>query len=54
MLKVSRQNAFYTAGFAQKPNVALSTVNRWELHKVKPNMKKLKEFCDEYGWTAKA
>ena len=33
-------------------NVALSTVNRWELNKAKPNMKamkKLKEFCDEYG-----
>ena len=43
---------FTQQDFAQKRNVAFSTVNRWELHKAKTNMKamkKLKEFCDEYG-----
>jgi len=52
-IKISRQKAFFTQqDFAQKLNVALSTVNRWELNKAKPNMKamkKVKEFCDEYG-----
>ena len=52
-IKMSRQKAFFTQqDFSQKLNVALSTVNRWELNKAKPNMKArktLKEFCDEYG-----
>ena len=52
-IRMSRQKAFFTQqDFAKKLNVALSTVNRWELNKAKPNMKamkKLKEFCDEYG-----
>ena len=52
-IKISRQKAFFTQqDFAQKLNVALSTVNRWELDKAKPNMKamkKLKDFCNEYN-----
>ncbi|MBQ4561170.1 MAG: helix-turn-helix transcriptional regulator [Clostridia bacterium] len=52
-IKISRQKALFTQqDFAQKLNVALSTVNRWELNKTKPNMKamkKLRDFCDEYG-----
>lgn len=52
-IRMSRQKAFYTQeDFAQKLNVALSTVNRWELNKAKPNikaMKSIKAFCDENG-----
>jgi len=52
-IKISRQKAFFTQqDFAKKLNVALSTVNRWELDKAKPNMKamkKLKDFCNEYN-----
>lgn len=51
VIRLSRQKAFYTQeDFAQKLNVALSTVNRWELDKSKPNikaMKSIKAFCDE-------
>lgn len=50
-IRITRQKAFYTQeDFAQKLNVALSTVNRWELDKVRPNMKamkSIKEFCKE-------
>lgn len=50
-IKITRQKAFYTQEeFAQKLNVALSTVNRWELNKAKPNMKAMKAikaFCEE-------
>ena len=50
-IRITRQRAFYTQeDFAQKLNVALSTVNRWELNKAKPNMramKAIKSFCDE-------
>lgn len=50
-IRMSRQKAFYTQeAFAQKLNVALSTVNRWELNKAKPNMKAMKAvkaFCEE-------
>ena len=52
-IRVTRQKAFCTQeDFAAKLHVALSTVNRWELNKVKPNMKAmkaLKAFCEEYG-----
>lgn len=42
-IRMSRQKAFYTQeDFARKLNVALSTVNRWELNKAKPNMKAMK------------
>lgn len=50
-IRFTRQKAFYTQeDFAQKLNVALSTVNRWELNKAKPNMKAMKAikaFCEE-------
>lgn len=53
MIRVMRQKAFYTQeDFAKKLNVALSTVNRWELDKVRPNMKAMKsirDFCAENG-----
>ena len=50
-IRVTRQKAFFTQDdFARKLNVALSTVNRWELNKAKPNMKamqSIKSFCEE-------
>lgn len=50
-IRVTRQKAFYTQeDFANELNVALSTVNRWELNKAKPNvkaMKAIKAFCME-------
>ncbi|MBQ7699196.1 MAG: helix-turn-helix transcriptional regulator [Clostridia bacterium] len=53
MIRVMRQKAFYTQeDFAGKLNVALSTVNRWELDKVRPNlraMKSIKAYCEENG-----
>lgn len=52
-IRMTRQKAFFTQqDFADKLNVALSTVNRWELNKTKPNMKAMKlikSFCDENG-----
>ncbi len=52
-IRISRQKALYTQDdFAQEINVALSTVNRWELNKAKPNMKAMKAiraFCDEHN-----
>ena len=52
-IRISRQKVFYTQeNFAQKLDVALSTVNRWELNKSKPNMKAMKmikAFCEENG-----
>ncbi len=52
-IRIMRQKAFYTQeGFAKKLNVAPSTVNRWELDKVRPNMKAMKSikaFCEENG-----
>ena len=51
VIRMSRQKALCTQeDFAKKLNVALSTVNRWELNKAKPNMKAMKAikaFCDE-------
>ena len=50
-IRIARQKAFYNQeGFARKLNVAPSTVNRWELNKVRPNvkaMKAIKSFCEE-------
>ncbi len=50
-IRITRQKSFYTQeDFAKKLEVALSTVNRWELDKVKPNikaMKAIKQFCEE-------
>ena len=52
-IRNARRKVFYTQeDFAQKMNVALSTVNRWELNKVRPNMKAMraiKAFCEENG-----
>ncbi len=50
-IRITRQQAFFTQeDFANELHVALSTVNRWELNKVKPNMKAMKaikEFCEK-------
>ena len=50
-IRITRRKAFYTQEeFANRLNVALSTVNRWELDKAKPNVKAMKEikaFCEE-------
>ena len=50
-IRITRQKAFYTQeDFSKRLNVALSTVNRWELNKAKPNvkaMKEIKSFCEE-------
>ena len=57
-IRMTRQKAFYTQeAFAAKLDVALSTVNRWELNKVKPNMKAMKAikaFCEEYDLSYEA
>ena len=51
LIREARQKAFCTQEeFADKLGVTLSTVNRWELNKTRPNvkaMKSLKAFCDE-------
>lgn len=51
-IRFTRQKAFCTqVDYAQKLNVSLSTVNRWELNKAKPNlkaMKAIKAFCEEH------
>lgn len=53
-IRNARRKAFYTQeDFAHKMHVALSTVNRWELNKVRPNMKAMREikhFCEENGF----
>lgn len=50
-IRIIRQKSFYTQeDFSKQLNVALSTVNRWELNKAKPNVKAMKEikaFCEE-------
>lgn len=52
-IRIIRQKSFYTQeDFAKELDVALSTVNRWELNKAKPNMKAMKEikrFCETRG-----
>lgn len=49
-IRLLRQKALYTQeNFAKELDVALSTVNRWELNKAKPNiktMKAIKTFCE--------
>lgn len=51
-LKTIRQKAFMTQDcFAKELCVTVSTVNRWEHRKAKPNlkaMKKLKSFCKKH------
>jgi len=48
-IKKMRQKIFLSQEeFAKELNVSVSTINRWETGKVKPNitaMKKLKNFC---------
>lgn len=52
-IRLTRQKALCTQeDFANELNVALSTINRWELNKAKPNvkaMKKIKGFCEEHS-----
>ena len=49
-IRITRQRAFCTQeDFARELDVAISTVNRWELNKARPSMKAmkaLKEFCE--------
>ena len=51
-IRIARQKAFYTQDdLAHELNVALSTINRWELNKARPNMKAMKGikmFCLEH------
>ena len=51
-IKLTRQKAFLSQeAFAHELNVSVSTINRWENGKVKPNisaMKNLKSFCDKH------
>ena len=57
-IRMSRQKAFFTQqDFSKKLNVALSTVNRWELNKAKPNMEtteKSKIYAINMGWSTKS
>lgn len=52
LLKQTRQKQFLTQDeMSALLGVAVSTVNRWETGKAKPNiktMKKIKEFCEEH------
>lgn len=52
-IRNARQKSFYTQeAFAKELNVAVSTVNRWETGKSKPNlsaMKALKDFCESHS-----
>ena len=52
IIKMTRQKAFLSQeSFANELNVSVSTINRWETGKVKPNltaMKNLKEFCGRH------
>jgi DNA-binding transcriptional regulator YiaG len=51
-IKITRQKAFLSQeAFAKELKVAVSTINRWENGKSKPNltaMKNLKIFCTKY------
>lgn len=51
-IKIMRQKAFLSQEeFAKELHVSVSTINRWETGKVKPNltaMKNLKQFCGRY------
>ena len=51
-IRITRQKAFCTQeDFAKQLDVALSTVNRWELGKATPNMKgikAIKQFCEDH------
>lgn len=51
VIRLSRQKPLYAQeDFAQELNVALSTINRYELNKTKPNIqavKAIKTICDK-------
>ena len=53
MIRTTRQKAFMSQEeFANEIKVSVSTINRWETGKVKPNltaMKSIKQFCDKYA-----
>lgn len=52
-IRIVRQKAFYSQeAFASELHVAVSTVSRWEMNRICPNlsaMKAIKEFCDNKG-----
>lgn len=52
-IRIARQKALFSQeAIAQELHVAVSTVNRWETGKSRPNlaaMRALKAFCDEHG-----
>lgn len=52
-IKVTRQKAFMSQeSFAKELGVSISTINRWETGKSKPNltaMKELKDFCQNHS-----
>lgn len=53
VIKMTRQKAFLSQEtFAKEMKVAVSTINRWENGKSKPNltaMKNLKQFCEKHN-----
>jgi transcriptional regulator with XRE-family HTH domain len=54
-LKILRQKALFTQfDFAKELGVAVSTINRWEKGKSKPNiaaMKSIRKFCSINGFS---
>lgn len=52
-IKKTRKKAFLSQEeFAKELKVSVSTINRWETGKVKPNLsalKHLKSFCEKYN-----
>ena len=52
VIKMTRQKAFLSQdAFAEELKVSVSTINRWETGKVKPNlaaMRSLKMFCENH------
>ena len=52
VIRVTRQKAFLSQeSFASEIGVAVSTINRWETGKSKPNlsaMKHIKQFCENH------
>ncbi len=53
ILRITRQKAFLSQEeFANELNVSVSTINRWETGKSRPNLsalKGLKEFCGRHN-----
>lgn len=52
-IRIVRQKSFYSQeAFAKELHVALSTVNRWEMNRICPNlsaMKSINEFCSQHN-----